>query len=268
MIDCATIEVEFYAYYQEENVKRKVVDEMKSFKENSTLQELKMFDASFDLPLDRIAGMDEAGRGAWMGPIVAACVVLPPEIHIEGLNDSKKVKGVERNRLALEIKEKAISWGVGIVHNEEIEREGLQHSNFKAFVLALEDMQRRNGEGLELILLDGTYKNVPLPNYISVKKGDSKSASIAAASILAKTTRDEFVSTVCNEGYEMYSFPDHKGYGTKKHQQAIIEFGLTEWHRPSFCKNFFDRMKENKTDSLEKESLNVSAKKEVNRIET
>lgn len=206
------------------------------------LQELKAFDKSFGVPINGLAGMDEAGRGAWMGPVVAACVILPQDFDVLGINDSKKVKVEDRERLVIQIKEKCLAWGVGMVQSDEIERIGIQQANFLAFKLALEEMERNFGLTPILTLIDGTYSNVPLDNYVSVKKGDTLSVAIAASSLLAKVERDHFVSTVCHAGNEEYMFPKHKGYGTKIHQEAIREYGLTPWHRPSFCKKYLNQI--------------------------
>lgn len=210
----------------------------------STLEEKKDFDKQFGYPVETIAGMDEAGRGAWMGPVVAACVILPENFSVLGINDSKLIKKEEtRLILAEQIKEQALAYGIGFVHNTTIEEIGIQDANFRAFQLALQDMQERfHIEQPSYILLDGNYKNVGIPTYESIKKGDSLSASIACASILAKTERDLFVSTVCHEEFPDYLFNKHKGYGVPSHQKAIQASGLTKWHRPYFCQKFLERL--------------------------
>lgn len=209
----------------------------------TTLQEKQEFDKSFGYPSALLAGMDEAGRGAWMGPVVAACVVLPDTFSVAGINDSKQIKKEEtRLLLAEQIKAQAVAYGIGFVHNQTIEEIGIQEANFKAFQLALADMKQRTGLNPSFILLDGNYSNVSISNYVSVKKGDSLSAAIACASILAKTERDTFVSTVCNQEFPEYHFDKHKGYGVPSHQKAIQEHGLTTWHRPYFCQKFLARI--------------------------
>lgn len=188
-----------------------------------------------------VAGLDEAGRGAWMGPVVAACVVLPSDFSVSDINDSKKIKKQEtRKELAELIKQNAVAYGIGVVNAEEIEEIGIQAANFKAFILAFENMGY-NPEGL-IPLIDGNYKGIEIENYKSIVKGDSQSAAIASASILAKSTRDEIVTEICHQEFPMYGFDKHKGYGTKKHLEAIAEFGLTKWHRPYFCKKALERI--------------------------
>lgn len=207
------------------------------------LKEKILFDQQFGFPNNLVAGLDEAGRGAWMGPVVAACVILPEDFAVEGINDSKKInKEEKRSELAVLIKENAISYGVGFVHNDEIENIGIQQANFKAFQLALLEAKRKIIVEPSIILIDGNYKNIPIYNHTNIKKGDMLSASIACASILAKTSRDEFVSTICHEEYPDYEFNKHKGYGSKKHQDAIAKNGLTKWHRPYFCQKFLERI--------------------------
>lgn len=209
----------------------------------TTLIDKQDFDKSFGYPTTLLAGMDEAGRGAWMGPVVAACVVLPDNFSVTGINDSKQIKKEEtRLLLAEQIKEQAVAYGIGFVHNDVIEEIGIQAANFKAFELALADMEQRTAMNPSFILLDGNYSNVSIPNYVSVKKGDSLSAAIACASILAKTERDTFVSSVCHTEFPEYHFNKHKGYGVPSHQKAIEEHGLIKWHRPYFCQKFLARI--------------------------
>lgn len=209
----------------------------------STLHTKIEFDKQFGYPLETLAGIDEAGRGAWMGPVVAACVILPENFSIEGINDSKQIKKEDtRLVLAEQIKEQSLAYGIGFVHNHTIEEIGIQEANFRAFQLALEDMQHRFDIQPSFILLDGNYTNVSIPPHQSIKKGDSLSASIACASILAKTERDVFVSTVCHEEFPDYLFNKHKGYGVPSHQNAIRQHGLTKWHREYFCQKFLQRI--------------------------
>jgi ribonuclease HII len=209
----------------------------------STLHTKLEFDKQFGYPTETLAGIDEAGRGAWMGPVVAACVILPENFSIEGINDSKQIKKEDtRLVLAEQIKEQSLAYGIGFVHNHTIEEIGIQKANFRAFQLALEDMQHRFDIQPSFILLDGNYTNVSIPPYQSIKKGDSLSASIACASILAKTERDTFVSTVCHEEFPDYLFNKHKGYGVPSHQHAIRQHGLTKWHREYFCQKFLQRI--------------------------
>lgn len=215
---------------------------------SSSLEEKIAFDLSYGLPLESLVGMDEAGRGALMGPVVAACVVLPADFSLEGINDSKQIKNEQKRYiLASKIKESCLGYGIGFVDNHTIEEIGIQQANFRAFQLALEDLKKSFDLTPSLILLDGNYSKVPIPTYESVKKGDGLSASIACASILAKTERDHYVNTVCHPEFPEFQFNKHKGYGTKHHQQMISEHGLTKWHRPYFCTRFIsptDNIKE------------------------
>lgn len=208
----------------------------------TSLIDKQIFDKSFGYPTNLLAGMDEAGRGAWMGPVVAACVILPDDFSVVGINDSKLIKKEEtRILLAKQIKDQALAYGIGFVHNHVVEEIGIQEANFKAFQFALADMEKQSKLKPSFILLDGNYSNVSIPNYRSIKRGDSLSATIACASILAKTARDTFVSTVCHEEFPEYKFNKHKGYGVASHQAAILEHGLTKWHRPYFCQKFLAR---------------------------
>lgn len=212
-------------------------------KKRETREErLKRFE-DFDrkLNVDILCGIDEAGRGCMAGPIYSACVVLPKNIcDIEGLdlNDSKKIAEKKRYKLADMIKEIALGWGIGSVSNETIDAIGIQKANFLAFQKALENMKESSGLNPDLVLIDGCYNNIPIPNHKTLKKGDTQSACIAAASILAKTSRDKYVIDICHKEYPDYNFEKHKGYGTKEHRDAIIEYGISKYHRKSFCKKY------------------------------
>jgi len=204
------------------------------------LNRLRNYDSEFKT--DLVIGLDEAGRGALAGPIYAGAVILNPNKNISDLNDSKKIVEHKRYDLLDEIKEKSLVYGIGIVDSKIIDTKGIQYANFLAFKLAynecIEKLKINNIDTTSLtILIDGNYKNIEIPNYISVKKGDTKSASIAAASIIAKASRDLFLKDVLNKTYPNYYFNKHKGYGTKEHRNIIKEIGLSEAHRKSFCKN-------------------------------
>jgi len=204
------------------------------------LNRLRNYDSEFKT--DLVIGLDEAGRGALAGPIYAGAVILNPNKNISDLNDSKKIVEHKRYDLLDEIKEKSLVYGIGIVDSKIIDAKGIQYANFLAFKLAynecIEKLKINNIDTTSLtILIDGNYKNIEIPNYISVKKGDTKSASIAAASIIAKASRDLFLKDVLNKTYPNYYFNKHKGYGTKEHRNIIKEIGLSEAHRKSFCKN-------------------------------
>lgn len=182
-----------------------------------------------------ICGVDEAGRGPLMGPVVAAACILPPDVEIIGLNDSKKLSEKKREALFEQIKEKALAYSVAFATVEEIEELNI----LNATMLAM----RRAVEGLsipaDMALIDGnSSRGFDIPTK-TVVKGDATVPAIAAASILAKVTRDH----MCNEydkEYPDYGFAKHKGYGTKAHMDAIRKFGPCPIHRPSFLK-FLDK---------------------------
>ncbi|MGB0166043.1 MAG: ribonuclease HII [Luteibaculum sp.] len=176
------------------------------------------------------AGCDEAGRGCLAGPVVAAAVILSPKENIKGLNDSKKLSEAKRNILRIEIEEKAHSWAVAFVEPEEIDQINILNASFKAMHLALELLIKKP----DFILVDGNrfkpFGNTP---FECIVKGDGKSAAIAAASILAKTHRDAYMAKISQE-FPEYHWQKNKGYPTKKHREAIAEFGISSQHRKSF----------------------------------
>lgn len=179
-----------------------------------------------------IGGIDEAGRGPLAGPVVAACVILPEGCLIEGVNDSKKLSEKKREKLYDEIIEKAISWGVGIKDNNVIDEINILEATRCAMHEAIEKLNVKP----DFIFIDAEKKvdtdNIP---YLPIVKGDALSISIAAASIIAKVTRDRMMRKYDIE-YPEYGFEKHKGYGTKLHVDAIKEYGLTPIHRRSFTK--------------------------------
>lgn len=177
-----------------------------------------------------VAGCDEAGRGPLAGPVVAAAVILPPHCEIPYLNDSKKL--TEKRRFALEpiIKEHAVAWAVARVEHDEIDEINILEASLKAMKMALEQLSVK----AEAVLIDGPHglRDVELPME-AVVKGDARSASIAAASILAKTERDR-VMVAYDELYPAYGFKKHKGYPTKAHRDAVKEHGFSPIHRKTF----------------------------------
>ncbi len=177
------------------------------------------------------AGCDEAGRGCYAGPVFAAAVILPNHFHHPLLNDSKQVAEKDRNELRLFIEQHATSFAVAMVTHEEIDQINILKASFKAMHLAIDQLKKKP----KLLLIDGNrfipYKKTP---HQCVIKGDGKFASIAAASILAKTYRDEFMQQL-HEQYPMYGWNKNKGYGTLQHRKAIEQFGLCEFHRKSFA---------------------------------
>ncbi len=180
-----------------------------------------------------IAGVDEAGRGPLCGPVVAAAVILPENIDIEGINDSKKISEKKREKLYEEIIDKALAYGVGISDVDVIEKVNI----LNATKLAMKEAISKLSTKPDYVLIDGNQLidiNVPKEAVVS---GDSKSLSIAAASIIAKVTRDRMIREL-DLKYPEYGFAKHKGYGTKAHIEAIKKYGLCDIHRPSFCKKF------------------------------
>ena len=176
------------------------------------------------------AGCDEAGRGCLAGPVFAAAVILPKRFKHPLLNDSKLMKPAHRYELRDVIREKALAWAVASVDHEEIDRINILRASFKAMHLSLDQLALRP----ELILVDGhlftPYAGIP---HICMVKGDANYASIAAASVLAKTYRDDFMLSL-HPGYPDYGWDSNKGYGTAEHRKAIEKFGLTPYHRKTF----------------------------------
>ena len=178
-----------------------------------------------------ICGVDEAGRGPRAGPVFAAAVILPKGLVIEGVTDSKKLTEKKREQLFETIKEKAVAWCVASASVEEIEEMNILQADLLAMKRAVEGLKIK----ADFAMIDGNQKphlDIPCETIV---KGDSKSESIAAASILAKVSRDRLMTELA-EKYPEYGFEKHKGYGTKAHREAIIEHGPCEIHRMSFLK--------------------------------
>ena len=181
-----------------------------------------------------ICGVDEAGRGPLAGPVCAAAVILPPHLEIPGLNDSKKLTDKRRRELMPVIKEQALAYGIAFATEQEIDELNILQATF----LAMERAIRQLNINPDLALIDGNReKDFGLPVQ-TVIKGDSRSANIAAASVLAKVTRDDLMLEMA-EKYPQYEFEVHKGYGTRKHYDALREFGPSSIHRMSFLKKFY-----------------------------
>ncbi|MBR5134625.1 MAG: ribonuclease HII [Clostridia bacterium] len=182
-----------------------------------------------------VAGVDEAGRGPLCGPVCAAAVILPEGLVIEALNDSKKLTEKKREELFDVITEKAIAYGIGFASVEEIEDVNILNATYLAMCRAVEQLNTQPS----LVLVDGnrTPKGLSYPSR-TVIKGDALSASIAAASVLAKVSRDRLLLELDRE-YPQYGFAKHKGYGTAAHYDALREFGPCPAHRMSFLKKFF-----------------------------
>ena len=182
-----------------------------------------------------ICGVDEAGRGPLAGPVCAAAVILPPDLEIEGLNDSKKLTEKKRDALYDIITEKAVAYGIAMATEQEIDEINILQATFLAMRRAVEQLSVRPS----FVLVDGNREpdlgDLPLK---TVVKGDSLSANIAAASILAKVTRDRYMVQM-DARYPEYGFGVHKGYGTQKHYEALREYDACPIHRRSFLKKFY-----------------------------
>ena len=181
-----------------------------------------------------VCGIDEAGRGPLAGPVCAAAVILPPHLEIPGLTDSKKLTDKKRRELMPIIKEQAIAWGIGFASHEEIDQINILQATYLAMERALEQLQVKP----EFALIDGNRaKDFGLP-VKTVVKGDSLSANIAAASVLAKVTRDDLMEAQALD-HPGYGFEVHKGYGTKAHYEALTQKGPSPIHRMTFLKKFY-----------------------------
>ena len=188
----------------------------------------------FEKGITCICGVDEAGRGPLAGPVCAAAVILPPNLEIPGLDDSKKLTDKRRRELFPIIKEQAIAYGIAFASHEEIDEINILQATYLAMERAISSLSVRP----ELALIDGNRaKDFGLPVQ-TVIKGDSLSASIAAASILAKVTRDDYMEEMAKT-YPQYSFEVHKGYGTKLHYEKIAAFGPSPIHRMTFLKKLY-----------------------------
>ena len=181
-----------------------------------------------------ICGVDEAGRGPLAGPVCAAAVILPPHTESPGLNDSKKLSDKRRRELFPVIQEKAIAYGIAFATEREIDELNILQATFLAMRRAIDQLEGK----ADFALIDGNREtDFGLP-VMTVVKGDSRSANIAAASILAKVTRDAYMEKLARE-YPEYGFEVHKGYGTKRHYEALREYGTSPVHRKSFLKKFY-----------------------------
>jgi ribonuclease HII len=176
------------------------------------------------------AGCDEAGRGCLAGSVYAAAVILPPDYQNELLNDSKQLTERRRYQLREQIERDAVSWAVGIVTPEEIDKINILNASILAMHRALDQLTVRP----EAVIVDGNrfkpYRNLP---HTTIVKGDGKYLSIAAASILAKTYRDDYMNKLAEE-YPQYDWQQNKGYPTRKHREAIRQYGTTPYHRMSY----------------------------------
>ena len=180
--------------------------------------------------INYIGGVDEVGRGPLIGPVVASCVVLPKDFVLEGLNDSKKLSEKKRDKFYDYIINHCLAYGIGVVSPEEIDEINIYEASRKAMLIAISKV--REQINLEHVLIDAMPINIDIPT-TSIIKGDAKSISIAAASVVAKVTRDKMMYEL-DEKYPMYGFASHKGYPTKKHIEAIHKYGLIEGYRKTY----------------------------------
>ena len=204
-------------------------------KEEERLLNLKQIEKEYySRNTEYIAGIDEAGRGPLAGPVVVASVIMPKDSMIEGVNDSKKVSEKKREKLYDLILEEAISYGIGIIYQDEIDEINILQATKKGLTNAIEQMKIKP----DLILVDALngINTLGIP-YQSIIKGDAKCYSISAASIIAKVTRDRIMRE-WDAVYPEYGFSSHKGYGTAKHIAALKEYGPCPLHRRSFIKHF------------------------------
>ena len=188
----------------------------------------------FDQGIQIICGVDEAGRGPLAGPVCAAAVILPPNAEIPGLNDSKKLSDKKRRELYPVIMEQAIAYGIAFADHQEIDEINILQATYLAMERAMNQLSVKP----QLALIDGNRaKDFGIPVQ-TVVHGDSLSASIAAASVLAKVTRDDYMLKMAEE-YPGYDFEIHKGYGTKAHYAALTKLGVSPIHRMTFLKKFY-----------------------------
>ena len=203
------------------------------------MQELTMWeieDESYAAGFEVICGVDEAGRGPLAGPVCAAAVILPPHVRIPGLNDSKKLSDKRRRELFPAICEQALAYGIAFATEQEIDAYNILQATFLAMERALAQLKIRPN----LVLIDGNrQKEFGLP-VKTVVKGDSLSANIAAASVLAKVTRDDFMVRQA-EQFPEYGFEIHKGYGTRTHYAALEQYGPCPIHRKTFLKKWYEQ---------------------------
>jgi ribonuclease HII len=198
----------------------------------TTAAERAEFDAVLREKYGLVCGVDEAGRGPLAGDVYAAAVILDPENIPEGINDSKKLSEKKRELLAEEIKERALCWAIATASVAEIEELNILNAAMLAMKRAVEALEERPS----LCLIDGNRKPEGIgAETLTVVGGDARSLCIGAASILAKTARDESMRAAALE-YPDYGFEKHKGYGTKQHIEALKKYGICEIHRPSFLK--------------------------------
>lgn len=182
----------------------------------------------YDKGINLIGGIDEVGRGPLIGPVVAACVILPKNYKLEGLTDSKKLSEKKRDKFYNILMKDAVSIGIGIISEKEIDELNIYQATKKAMAQAVDNMKIKP----EHILVDAMPLELDIPT-TSIIKGDAKSITIAAASVIAKVTRDRMMYEL-DEKYPMYDLKHNKGYPTKNHLEALKKYGITKYHRLSY----------------------------------
>ena len=194
-----------------------------------------------DNNIEYIAGVDEVGRGPLVGPVVAACVVLPREFNLDGLTDSKKLSEKKRDFYFEEVKRQALGYGIGIIDEKKIDEVNIYEATKLAMKEAIEECKKTCK--IEHVLIDAMPLELDVPT-TSIIKGDLKSITISAASVIAKVTRDRMLDEL-HEKFPMYDFKKNKGYPTKKHLEAIEEYGIIDEHRRSYgpVKNYLENHK-------------------------
>lgn len=202
-------------------------------KEKRMLQEMQVYEGALrEQGVRYIAGIDEVGRGPLAGPVVAAAVILPEDFDVLGVNDSKKLSEKRREELFIRIKEKAVAWAIGMADNQTIDEINILQATKRAMIEAVENLSVKP----EHLLIDAVkLEDLEIPQ-TSIIKGDEKSLSVAAASILAKVTRDHMMVEYAKE-YPGYAFEKNKGYGTKAHYEGIYARGICPIHRRTFLKS-------------------------------
>ena len=198
------------------------------------MDKIDMWEIEKGLNVGVICGVDEAGRGPLAGPVCAAAVILPEGEIIPGLNDSKKLTDKKRRELFPIIKEKAVAYGIAFATEAEIDEINILQATFLAMKRAIAQLEGK----ADFALIDGNRETDFGIPCLTVIKGDSRSANIAAASVLAKVTRDIYMEELA-ERYPQYGFEIHKGYGTKAHYAALTEHGMCDAHRRSFLRKFY-----------------------------
>lgn len=201
-------------------------------KEQNRLENMLQFEKKYS-NYKCICGIDEAGRGPFAGPVVAGAVVLPVGLKIQGLNDSKKISKAKREELFDEIKEKAISYGVGMASPQRIDEINILQATYEAMRDAISNLKVEP----DILLNDAVTIPLVQTKQVAIIKGDARSLSIAAASIIAKVTRDRIMEKYALE-YPQYGFENHKGYGSLEHRNALKEFGQCPIHRKTFIHNW------------------------------